>query len=331
MKNTLLLFSLLLMFQGSAFAQYPVSDDEGLAQAAALRKLNAKAECGTHTITREISFSTGKGNGGTPIVLAEEKASIEIVSMKDNASLGYLLPYNQFMKIVDYDFLLTNRGSFKRQKFPPTNVSLTSDDIFLDDNYGQFYGTEAKEEGSRAKFTYDYLYTDAKYLTRIFFHGSMPTGKFVIQFRVPSWLTLDISEKNFGSQYNITKTTKKEKDVTIYTYTASNLTGIRQEPTSLGRPYYLPHLILTVRNFKAGDKVYKGFETVDDMYAWYNFLYKKSINQTDVLRAQVKEITRGKSSDLEKVKSLYYWVQDNIRYIAFEEGYAGFVPMTVQT
>jgi len=44
----------------------------------------------------------------------------------------------------------------------------------------------------------------------------------------------------------------------------------------------------------------------------------------------VTELTKGKPTDIEKVKSVFYWVQDNIRYIAFEDGLAGFIPATAQ-
>ena len=66
------------------------------------------------------------------------------------------------------------------------------------------------------------------------------------------------------------------------------------------------------------------------MYAWYNLLYQKADNKTEVLKDQVAQLTSGKTTDEDKIKSIYYWVQDNIRYIAFEEGYSGFVPQTVQ-
>ena len=66
------------------------------------------------------------------------------------------------------------------------------------------------------------------------------------------------------------------------------------------------------------------------MYAWYNYLYKNAKNDDSPLKATVARLTEGKTSDEDKVKSIYYWVQDNIRYIAYEEGYAGFIPQTVQ-
>jgi hypothetical protein len=69
---------------------------------------------------------------------------------------------------------------------------------------------------------------------------------------------------------------------------------------------------------------------VGDLYNWYNYLYKKSVNRPDEFKSKVLELIKGKSGDIEKVKAIFYWVQDNIRYIAFEDGLAGFIPATAQ-
>ena len=311
------------------FAQLQTADGEGATQAATLKKLTKKAKYGAYSMQSNITFSTGKGLGGTPVVTATEEGKIEMVAMENKAVVGYMLPYNQFVKLTDYDFFVYYRNAFKSQKYPAEKVSLSDDNIFLDDSYGQFYGFKADEAGQRCRFNYNYEYTDAKYLTRVFFHQGIPVKQKTISFKVPSWLELDITEKNFGS-YKIKKEVKKDKTFTTYTYTGDNLPAIHQEAASLARPYYLPHLIITVRSYTADKKLYNGFKSLDDMYKWYNLLYKMADNKTDGLKSQVNLLTQGKSSDEEKVKSLYYWVQDNIRYIAFEEGYSGFVPQTVQ-
>jgi len=92
----------------------------------------------------------------------------------------------------------------------------------------------------------------------------------------------------------------------------------------------LPHLVITVRSYTVNQKQYNGFKTVADLYNWYNFLYKKADNKSADLKPLVNQLIQGKPNDEEKIKAIYYWVQDNIRYIAFEEGYAGFIPQSVQ-
>ncbi len=244
--------------------------------------------------------------------------------------VGYMLPYNGFVRLENYDFKVSTSKGFRTYKSPPVKISLTDESIFLDDNYGMFYGFDAAEPGTRSRFTYTYNYTDAKYLTRVFFQSGIPVQKYQVTFKVPEWLELDIKEMNFGKDLRIRKDTKKEKGFVIISYTAENIKPLVSESNSLGRPYYLPHLVITVKGYSVDQKTYNGFRTLDDMYAWYNFLYKKAGNNTSVIQTQVNNLTAGKSSDLEKIKSIYYWVQDNIRYIAYEEGYSGFVPQSVQ-
>ena len=47
-------------------------------------------------------------------------------------------------------------------------------------------------------------------------------------------------------------------------------------------------------------------------------------NDASVLKAKAEEITKGVVSDVDKIKMVFYWVQNNIRYIAFENGIMGF-------
>lgn len=318
-----------LFISFSVNAQLQSVDGEGSSQAAGLKKLDKKAKYGISQAEKEFNFTTGKGIDDLPVVVARETGSIEMVSIDSKVQVGYLLPYNNFVKLRDYDFGIFYKNNFKSQKYPPEKISLTDESVFFDDNFGMFYGFRAEEAGQRCRFQYDYEYTDAKYLTRIFFHQGIPAKQQVIRFKVPSWLDLDIVEKNFGT-YKIKKEVKKDKNITIYTYTAENMVGTKQEPSSLARPYYLPHLVITVRSFLLTNKKINCLSSLDDMYAWYNLLYKKAGNKTEELKPVVEQLTKGQSTDEAKIKALYYWVQDNIRYIAFEEGYSGYVPQSTQ-
>ena len=328
MKSILNLLFFALAFV-NVFGQLQTADGEGTHQAAELKKINKKAKYGAYLIDKQVEFATTRNTDGNPMVTASEKGNVEMTSIEKKAFVGYVLPYNQFVRLTDYDFEVFYVNKFRSQKFPPQKISLTDESIFFDDNFGMVYGFEAEEAGQRSRFKYNYEYTDAKYLTRVFFHQSFPINQSSISFKVPSWLELEIVEKNFAT-YKIKKETKKDKNFTIYTYKAEDLQGIKEEPSSLARPYYLPHLVITVRTYTVNQKKYNGLKSLDDMYAWYNFLYKKANNKPDELKSLVTQLTQGKTSDEEKVKSIYYWVQDNIRYIAFEEGYAGFIPQTVQ-
>ena len=67
---------------------------------------------------------------------------------------------------------------------------------------------------------------------------------------------------------------------------------------------------------------------ISSLYDWYYSLVK-DINTQEKdkdLEALVASLTVGKDNDLEKVKAIYYWTQQNIKYIAFEYALGGFIP-----
>lgn len=94
--------------------------------------------------------------------------------------------------------------------------------------------------------------------------------------------------------------------------------------------YYYPHIIPVITSYedKKANKTVPLLSNLGDLYGWYYSLVK-DINKEapdPELVELVSELTQGKDTDLEKVKAIYYWVQSNIKYIAFEYALGGFVP-----
>ena len=91
-----------------------------------------------------------------------------------------------------------------------------------------------------------------------------------------------------------------------------------------------PHIITVSKAYTENGRRQVLFESVKDLYAWYRSICDSTGNDASLLKDKVAELTAGKKTDLEKIESLFYWVQDNIRYIAFEDGIMGFKPDAAQ-
>ena len=63
-----------------------------------------------------------------------------------------------------------------------------------------------------------------------------------------------------------------------------------------------------------------------DLGRWYWGLSKDQFDLDDRTRKLAREITKGKTSEIDKVKAVYKWVIDNTRYVALEFGIYGFKP-----
>jgi len=104
----------------------------------------------------------------------------------------------------------------------------------------------------------------------------------------------------------------------------------KQEFRSIGHAYTDPHIIIQIKSFESKGEILKGFDKTDDLYAWNNRLYEMAGNKKELLQSTLTKITQGKANDIDKIKAIYYWVQDNIRYIAYEDGYSGYIPAAAQ-
>ena len=144
-------------------------------------------------------------------------------------------------------------------------------------------------------------------------------------------MRVDIREMNFArAGISRNKTFDEKLNADIYTYTVTGQAAAKKEPLAPGPSYIYPHLLVCSHyaDTEAGRTTY--FGSVEDLYSWYRSLVKEIGNDPEAVKATAAEVTKNAGSDLEKVKAIYTWVQENIRYIAFEDGIAGFRPARVQ-
>lgn len=169
---------------------------------------------------------------------------------------------------------------------------------------------------------------DPRYFCQVFLIEDYPALEKTIEIVIPSWLDVDFKEFNFKG-YDIVKqqTNPKNGNETVITYLATNVKAPKKERAAPGPTYYVPHLLAQLKKASLPNgETETFFNTVADQYAWYRTVLSGLENDKVVLKQKAQEITLGKTSDLDKIKAVFYWVQNNIRYLAFENGIAGFRP-----
>ena len=314
------------------FLRAQVADDD-IYEANRLKKIFPDDRVVATAVEEEYNFDKGKSDDKLPVVTATENTGITFLSLRERASLQYFDFYNSFCKITSFKQLEKAKGMFGVKKNYNVGFAIdrsaSSSDFFSDDSRVKYFNIGFSGYGDVTRVETEKKYFDSKYLTTIYFHSWFPVKEKIIRIKVPDWLELDIREFNFAD-YKVTKQKAQEKGITIYTFKLQNLIGMKNENKAIGAAYTYPHLVLVVKSFTADGKKEKGFGDAGDLYNWYSYLYKKCVNKPEELKNKVTELIKGKTTDIEKIKSIFYWVQDNIRYIAFEDGLAGFVPATAQ-
>ncbi|MBN2365757.1 MAG: DUF3857 domain-containing protein, partial [Calditrichaeota bacterium] len=69
-----------------------------------------------------------------------------------------------------------------------------------------------------------------------------------------------------------------------------------------------------------------GVKTWDDVAGWYYELASDRMSVTEEIRSLAENLTEDQENNRDKLKKIYEWVRDNVRYIAVEIGIGGFQP-----
>jgi hypothetical protein len=323
----LLLFVFIIGFSGMTMAQLVHPEDQGDAESLSRQYKDDPVICrSAHHL-----FTFGKGTNALndKVVVVQEDTELEFLALKKYAGLTYAEFYNKFIRLKQFKKTLKNGNKFFLSERSGIDRSLTDENIFFDDSRVQYFPLRFADKGNVARVSVKKEYSDAKYLTRLFFHASYPIQEQVYEFKVPDWLSIDFKPFNFDG-YKVEKKQTQKGGYTTYTFTLKDLQANSTEFKQIGRAYTDPHIVIQVKSFENKGELLQGFDKTSDVYNWNNRLYKMANNEPEKLKATLTKITAGITNDQDKIKAIYYWVQDKIRYIAYEDGYSGYIPASVQ-
>jgi hypothetical protein len=204
---------------------------------------------------------------------------------------------------------------------------------------GIFYGGYKRKEfvfpgiteGSIGHLEFTKEITDAHLLTPFFFGDDVNVKQ--AEFSVIFPPELNLNYKVFcdpGGKIKFEKQAIKNK--VKYSWTLTDVPAYKPERNSPARSYSAPHVVVYIDSYQHRGKTTKVLSDVSDLYNWYGSLVKNipAIDSDDALKDQVMTLTKGLTSAKEKTRAIFQWVQSNIKYIAFEDGMAGFVPRSAK-
>ena len=241
-------------------------------------------------------------------------------------SLSYATFFN--LDTIEASSFSLQDDTYTENKVTNFNEKNNLNDSFYDDSKELSFIYPKLAKGSKTQLKLQYNIKNPRFLNAFFFGDFYP----VIRNKVTIIADKDIELifKPFHLENTPKITFKKKKKGKNYEYTWSQLNSEKFDIEADAPSYrsILPHIIPIITSYKVNNETKKLLDGVGGLYSWYYSLVE-NINKEDTdpeLEALVAELIKGKTSDLEKVKALYYWTQKNIKYIAFEYALGGFIP-----
>ena len=242
---------------------------------------------------------------GIPAVRNRKETSYEATRMGTT-----LQPYTYYGEFISLDGASAKGGGKAEYK------SITPENVFFDDSKVCFFNINLDRKGKKTEVTFKRTFHDLRYFTRIYLGEDYFIKEKQITFIIPQSLShFRLTEKNFTPSIHCERGINSSGD-SLFTYTVTDMPAMKDEQHMPASGKVYPHILIT-----------GSFTDCHDMYRWSNGLAQVDcdIPELDKLLA---EITEGCRTDMEKIRNTYTWVQQNIRYIAFEAGISGHKPDT---
>jgi len=264
-----------------------------------------------------IAFSFDKK---TALVTVKETGNYQFKSLKANNSVTFGIGYNDNSEIT--------KAKSPGSNFDKVCGNYRPEWMFHSNDMLCIYSFYFDGSGETKSFIYEKNYADVHYFTTLYFSDRHPVLKRTIRFHIPDGLVIELKEFN-TSEYNL-KTTKSydpKENITTIEYQCENLPGYETEYTQVPKSSFVyPHLLIIPKSYSDKNGYLPIFDNLNDLYQWSKRMVSRTSNVTTSIKPFVEKMIEGKTDDLVKIKSIYYWVQDNIRYIAFEDGAHGYIP-----
>ncbi len=243
-----------------------------------------------------------KMKGGQPIV--KNKTVIEYESLRQyDVKIQPAVFYGDNIKLDEA----------RCEGFSANYRSATPENVFFDDSRVCYFDVTLGKWGRKRRMTYERTFTDLHYFTRIVLGEQYFVKQKTVSFIMPKEFEhYQLIDKNMSPAVTIEH--KDKGGSRVVTYTINDMAPIKQEEA-------MP----TVASVYPTVFVVGSFKDAADMFAW-----GRQLSDVDTtipsLNEILTDINRECHSDLDKIKNTYAWVQNNIRYVAFEEGISGHQP-----
>jgi len=258
----------------------------------------------------------------------------EVLHLKETAkffseqSISYSSTFTEIMDLEAYSLVPDGKGRYCKHKVKQFN---TSDEqtlgIFYDDHKKKTFYYPALAPGAMTVLTYKKKYKEPRFWGSFVFSSYFPVKESIYTVRAPK--AVKINYKLFGITGDELEFTMKERGSDLeYQWKASEVAKIRTGNGSSSIRHHAPHLVIYIESYEMDGQTIPFLSDVADLHTWYQkFLSMVETEDSDrELSLTVDNLVRDKTDELQKVKAIYHWVQENIKYIALEDGLGGFVP-----
>lgn len=239
------------------------------------------------------------------------------------------VPYDSFNEIFEI------KGSTYIPKTDKKHILYTSsirefdaeeENIFKGDTKIKQFFLPSVEDNSVIEYSYKNKIKHPRFLSVFRFQSLLKTQSSKLTLKCDS--NIELGFKLFGEhQDKIVYTKTTNGNIDTYTWLATEVPEFESEEDMPNGLSVQPHIVYYIKKYNHNGVNEELLSNTASLYKWYYSLVK-DINKKDQtnLKNTTLNLIKDKTSDIEKARAIYNWVQQNLHYVAFENGMGGFIP-----
>jgi transglutaminase-like putative cysteine protease len=278
-------------------------------------------------INRSVEIAYEKGE---PYAEAAEVSEMMILNERANGLFNkdkvYHSGFNELKKLEAWTMIPDGNNMKKLKVADYKTQSSPSSGIFYDDVKETVFDYPQLVKGSVSHVETLHRNKDIRLLSSFYFSSYLPVHQATFSVLYPDDVELKYIIKN-DPEKKITVTESKKGRKKKLEFAASNMGNFEVFGDGTPVSYYAPHVLVYVASYQNDAGKVPVFNGVDELYKW-NVAFLKNVNNTadEELKKLAQTITAQAKTPADKAAAIYNWVQQHIKYVAFEDGLEGFVP-----
>ncbi|MBI2967172.1 MAG: DUF3857 domain-containing protein [Bacteroidetes bacterium] len=232
------------------------------------------------------------------------------------------------IKDLEASTLVPEKGKFRKIKVTDFNEkkNVSDDHIFHDDSRVIEFIYPNVSEGCVTELNYKRIVKEPRLWPGFYFGSYVPVESAEYSVTLDPEITIGWKYFNVDTS-RLIFLEKKSGNRTTYAWKMTGIPKTEYETESLSQEYLCPHIYIYIKKYRAGKKEIRIADNLNDLYDWFRGLISGITPPASADLFHLVDSVSGKClNPEEKLARLYLWVQRNIKYVAFEEGYGGFIP-----
>lgn len=259
----------------------------------------------------------------------------QVILLLDDLSPGiyntanvYHSSFHNLSSLEAYSYIPTKKDYKRITGSLLKTTNMKSENIFFDDNQISVVSFPGLVKNAYTETKYSIDHTELAFLPIFYFQWYLPTVANEFQITAPKSVHIKTILKDIDPSL-VTSSVEENKTTITYTWKTKNIGRYKEYSNAPSSPAGLPRIIPYITDYTLPGTS-EHVALISDTKSLYKFLYRyiAHVNQKEdhALSMKTKELCSNCSNNWCKAAAIYKWVQEHIKYVAFEDSLGGFIP-----